>query len=694
MRTSIRHVLGAFACTVWLLPTAGLAQVTVVSESGDPARHIFPSDRFTVDDPAQQTLRRVNLPKPDCAAGPARCADIDVLNELDGFNTQPRISIPFSGAIDPASVSSDTLFLVGLGGIEATGSVGRKVGINQIVWDPETNVLHVEPDELLEQHARYAVVVTNGIRGADGAPLAGSVTAGDAPGSALQQAQQHTRHDIVALSVFTTLSTTAVLEKIARRSRTDRPAPADFDIGNDGTVRAVFPLERVRRILAVRQTGTAPAFGDPTPLPLVALELVPDAVAHIAFGKFASPSFLVPDGHIPAVATRTGEPAVQRIEEVYFNLFVPAGAKPASGWPIAIFGHGFGSNKDIAPFVLAAKLAEQGIALVAINVPGHGQGPLGTFTVELSDAEPVTVPAGGRGVDQDGNGEVTAIEGSSAGGPRSLVGTTDALRQAAADLMQLTRQIDTGLDYDGDGSADFDRSRIYYIGQSFGGIYGALFLALEPGARAGVLNVAGGPVIDIARLSPSFRPLFLQQVLARGLSNAPAPVYADENLPLRNRPPVVNDVAGAAALQRLIDDAEWIGQVGSPVAYAPHLRRAPLPGAMPKSVILQFAKGDQTVPNPTSSAVVRAGDLVDRVSYFRNDLAVAASGGTPLNPHTFLTNVVAGGIAPVIALQAQTQIATFLASDGAIVTDPDGDGPFFEVPIAEPLPEELNYLMP
>ncbi|HEY8554438.1 MAG TPA: hypothetical protein VIL43_07850, partial [Burkholderiales bacterium] len=424
------------------------------------------------------------------------------------------------------------------------------------------------------------------------------------------------------------------------------------------------------------------------------LGLVPGAVAEIAFGRLASPSFLAPDGHIPAVGTRTDEPAVQRIEEIYFNLFVPAGTKPAGGWPIAIFGHGFGSNKDIAPFVLAAKLAERGIALVAINVPGHGHGPLGTLTIELSGAEPVTVPAGGRGVDQDGDGEIGAAEGSSAAGARSLVGTTDALRQAAADLMRLARRIDAGLDYDGDGSADFDRSRIYYIGQSFGGIYGALFLALEPRVRAGVLNVAGGPIIDIARLSPSFRPLFLQQALARGLGNAPPPVYADENLPLRDRPPVINDVAGAAALQRLIDDAEWIGQTGSPVAYAPHLRRAPLPGVMPKSLVFQFAKGDQTVPNPASSAVVRAGDLADRVTYFRNDLAVRASAGTPLNPHTFLTNVAAGGIAPVIALRAQTQIASFLASDGAVVIDPDGDGPFFEVPIAEPLPEELNYLMP
>jgi hypothetical protein len=38
----------------------------------------------------------VNLPKPDCAARPSDCADIDVLNTLDGFNLQPRVSVSFS----------------------------------------------------------------------------------------------------------------------------------------------------------------------------------------------------------------------------------------------------------------------------------------------------------------------------------------------------------------------------------------------------------------------------------------------------------------------------------------------------------------------------------------------------------------------------------------------------------------------
>jgi hypothetical protein len=57
----------------------------------------------------------MNLPKPDCAVRPSDCADIDVINTLDGFNLQPRLSIPFSGDIDVSTVSSQTVFLIRLG---------------------------------------------------------------------------------------------------------------------------------------------------------------------------------------------------------------------------------------------------------------------------------------------------------------------------------------------------------------------------------------------------------------------------------------------------------------------------------------------------------------------------------------------------------------------------------------------------
>ena len=165
-------------------------------------------------------------------------------------------------------------------------------------------------------------------------------------------------------------------------------------------------------------------------------------------------------------------------------------------------------------------------------------------------------------------------------------------------------------------------------------------------------------------------------------------------MPLRNLPPVVDTVPGASAIQQLIEWTEWTSQSGNPVAYAPHLRAQPLSGVPAKSVILQFARSDQTVPNPTTSAIIRAGGLQDRTTLFRNDLAFAANPTFPKNPHTFLTNVP--GLAPAapgaVALAAQDQIAQFFASSGTVVVDPDGAGPLFETPMVGAPPEDLAYI--
>jgi hypothetical protein len=83
-------------------------------------------------------------------------------------------------------------------------------------------------------------------------------------------------------------------------------------------------------------------------------------------------------------------------------------------------------------------------------------------------------------------------------------------------------------------------------------------------------------------------------------------------MPLRDQPLVINTVPGAIEIQTVLERSEWIAQAGNPVAYAPHLRRAPLVGMLPKDIIVQFAKGDKTVPNPPATALLRAGDLADR----------------------------------------------------------------------------------
>jgi hypothetical protein len=63
----------------------------------------------------------------------------------------------------------------------------------------------------------------------------------------------------------------------------------------------------------------------------------------------------------------------------------------------------------------------------------------------------------------------------------------------------------------------------------------------------------------------------------------------------------------------------------------------------------------------------------------------------PKNPHTFLTNIGSASTAP-FAVGAQQQIALFFASNGALLIDPDGAGPIFEVPVVLPLPDSLNFL--
>ena len=692
--------------------------VRVKFDTGDLAGSPFPSDRYTQPDWSNRTFRRVSLPTPDCTVRVSDYDDIRVINTLDGFSTQPRITVPFTGAIDASSVTSETVYLLNLGDVLTARGLGQKVGINQRLWDPATNTLVFEPDELLAEHSRYVLIVTSGVRDASGKPIKRAhLDDDDADEGArslrgqgnveyqreLRDASRMHRSAgrVTAATVFTTRTSTSDLTSIMRQIKASTPAAASFMVGtSDGaSVRAVFPLAGLQGVQFNRQTGTAPVFS-PSFLPTPALNIVPGAVAQLAYGRFSSPSYLSAGQTIPATPTLSGSPRAQGSSELIFQLFVPAGAKPAGGWPVAIFGHGFTDSMFGAPWTVGSVFASQGIATLAINVVGHGGGALGTLNVLRTGHTPVSVPAGGRGFDQDGNGAIDSTEGVNAAPPRTIIGSRDGLRQTVVDLMQLVRQVEVGIDIDGDGTPDLNAQRIYYAGQSFGGIYGTKLLGIEPNIKAGVPNVPGGSIAEVARLG-AFRVLTAVALATRQpqlLNLPPTPnvtvpfnLNFNENMPLRDLPLVVNNVPGATAIAQVLDRFEWVQQSGNPVSYAPLIRKAPLPGSAPKPVIVQFAKGDVTVPNPTSSAILRAGALQDRATFFRNDLAFAANPGVPRNPHTFLTNIAIPASQPY-AIAAQQQIAAFFASNGALTIDPDGPGPFFETPIVLPLPEALSFI--
>jgi dienelactone hydrolase len=669
MRLSTRAALTGAAFAL-LYPGGALA----ATSAGQP----FPSDRYTQRDTTQVTHLRVDLPKPDCTTHPSDCADISVLNTLDGFNIQPRISVPFSGPIDLSTVSSSTIFLV--------GEHHEVVGINQVEWEPAANTLHFESDQQLAQDEQYVLVVTQGVHDAGGQPLAPLVLVHnprDRYQNELEDALPAAMSGpggpvgVADLSIFTTQSIDATSKRIRNQLHDGR---LNLAIGTNGE-RTVFPLSSITSIKLHRQNGIA-TFNDSF-LPTPALSIFPGSVGAVAFGSYSSPDYENADEVIPLAGTRVGVPAVQSINELGFTLFVPSGTTPSGGWPVAIFGHGFTDSKDGAPWAVASSLAHAGIATIAINVVGHGGGAAGTYTVTRGDGSSVTLPSGGRGIDQDGNGTIDSTEGVSAIGAQQLVGNRDGLRQTVIDLMQLVRDLKHGVDIDGDHHDDLSSSRIYYAGQSFGGIYGVQLLGLEPDIRAGVPNVAGGSIIEVARLG-GFRILVGIGLITRtpSLYNAvPNSTFTsfNENMPLRNLPTVTDTVPGASAIQNLLDQTEWAQQSANPAAYAPFIDTP---------VIMQFARGDMTVPNPTTSAILRAGGLAGRATLFRNDLA-HTDFGTSINPHTFLTNITGAGA--LFAIQAQAQIATFFASDGATTIDPDGPGKYFETPTSI-VPEDLGFI--
>jgi hypothetical protein len=335
---------------------------------------------------------------------------------------------------------------------------------------------------------------------------------------------------------------------------------------------------------------------------------------------------------------------------------------------VAIFGHGGAPIADFAAFTVAAKMAEHKIASICIQAVAAGFGPLSTVTVTRSGGASVTYPWGGRGIDQDGEGDIKSNEGFAAAPPRGIIGATDGLRQTVVDLMQLVRVIQVGINVDGNGSLALDPTRIYYFGQSNGGLYGTIFLGVEPDVLVGVPVVAGGPFIDVNRLSPFNRPAVRASLAARvpSLLNIGGGTDFNENVPLRDQPPLINTVPGADAIQEQFDRREWVFQPGNPVAYAPYIRKEPLEGVPEKSTIFQNAKGDQLMPNPTSTALIRAGKLADVETFYRNDLAVAADPLVPKTPHNFvnLFPPLSEPLVKAIALDAQEQIATFFDSEG------------------------------
>lgn len=276
-------------------------------------------------------------------------------------------------------------------------------------WERETNTMLLRPMVPMKELRRYAVVLTDRLRGLDGQPVRSPFPYVH---HIAQREDLRGLPDVIAAHpeiygdlatrgwdgiafawTFTTQSVTADL--LALRSGL-------YGDGEFAELAEQFPPE----IVPMPMVGGTPAFpcADPGDRPYVAsvdrlrdvfLRVGPDALglseddileildtyshaSHFAIGFFESPYLLGDPDHPDVNETwqlnrETGEARIGR-DLVPMLVVVPKETETRhQPFPVAFYGHGYTSTK-IEALAFAGLMAKQGVATVAIDAASHGLG--------------------------------------------------------------------------------------------------------------------------------------------------------------------------------------------------------------------------------------------------------------------------------------------------------------------------------
>lgn len=662
-------------------PISGGSGTTPVFDYASLNASPFPSDAFTTPDAGQRTGVRINLPSPSCSSEPTTCAEVELINQLDGFSVNPRIRVSFPGPVDWNTLRAG-IHVVWLNDLYYDEAGMRPAGhitsLNQVLYDPSTNTAYAKPNEILAQHRRYAIVVTDAVRDRAGLPVAASQSFRDCVtqtegycgqlGQALTQvAPLFAPQNIVSASIFTTLSVTVWLERA--RDLLEKTAPGL----QMATPKSTFKIQDLASITTKPQTKAIPPEFGSTPVQLHLLE----GVGRVAFGSYLSPNFLNDERIIPAAPTARAIQLPEKSDRIHFNVYLPDSPAPAGGYPVVIAPGNAGGSRFVHSTSYASKFAQHGMATIAIDAVGKGMGPDGIVSIMEESGSTVELPLGGRGVDVNRDNTFASEEGCVIGvAPTGTlrpypVYDRDCNRQTAVDLLQLVRAIKAGIDVDGDGKADLDASRIYYHGLSMGAMYGPVFVAISKDVKTAVFD-SGGSRVDTMRWNRTVGPIRdrVPSLLNKGTTY-------DEDYVLRDQPVEIIDVPGAVAIQEVFERLEWLQLPGDPTAYATHLWTSTLWGVPLKQVLFQYPKGDTVVPNPAETALARAVNQCDRRMFYRHDLSRKLF--PKLNPAGHYYSMPDLSLFPalttdamaqyIIAALAQDQAAGFLSSGGSVVPD-------------------------
>ena len=452
------------------------------------------------------------------------------LREFSGFGLSSDMLFEVTSPVDFTTVNTSTVRLYLL---DAATPV--QVPADVTLMPDHLHVIVTPREQRLAEATRYLVVVDNGVRDIDGKPVM-AMPAG-------HFLKAHAKiFDGVASQVA------GVDRDDAEKIEVSRAQIVDVldQIGRD-RILAAWPfttMEVKRPLIAARNSAEQLALSpDPHSIEhLTTGDAVVDFplgitslgnVADVYYGTIESPYFLDPGTR--ALRSDRGH----EVEQVSFALTVPKNPKPGP-MPVVIFGHGLVTERR---FVLAVanSLAAKGFAAISIDFPFHGKrtycatgGPISVVnptTGQVQSLSPCqngsTCNTVGQCVDANGQGNHLAMfpiinlpvaSGAVFNEIDHIASSKDHFWQSLVDLGSLDRALRKGAWAPLLGRP-VDTTKIFYAGQSLGGIMGGIFLGTSPDVPRAVLNVPGADLIRMFDDSPFFSPqmdaLFMREHVAR-----------------------------------------------------------------------------------------------------------------------------------------------------------------------------------
>lgn len=286
-------------------------------------------------------------------------------------------------------------------------------------------------------------------------------------------------------------------------------------------------------------------------------------------------------------------------------VVMPAGTKPAAGWPTVLFVHPITSSKESA-LAIAGRLAQFGFATVAIDSAAHGSRAvrisrdpaLGCIGRCFSGTTPTetecdTIADCGLGEFCGSATETpaflppsptTATQCYASFLSPDLAITRDGIRQTVLDHLRVINAIKTCGPSSCPG-VSFNPERIYVLGMSVGGFMGTMSAAMSSDVKAAVLNATGAGWADFLENTDT---LAIRCLLVDGLIDAGILVGEKWNggetgLCTTDEWKTQPGWATFSAIGR------WVLDPADPANFAPRLRTRP--------VLVQENDADTVVPN-------------------------------------------------------------------------------------------------